>query len=172
MEKKSLIIINNEKVFEEDGQFYCDNFDMKATPETLADYYSVEFIVRNSKKKGKNKLNLKNIKIGSNIFSFIIQIFKTFKIPNSQYLLITINPYTFISALVLFLFRKKTYVYLMSNGYDEWKHILGSWSVWIFHLMFIFITSTSKVISCNPRLYDTKKKFSCTSFKTHSRMVK
>ena len=30
MEKKSLIIINNEKVFEEDGQFYCDNFDMKA----------------------------------------------------------------------------------------------------------------------------------------------
>ena len=53
MEKKSLIIINNEKVFEEDGQFYCDNFDMKATPETLADYYSVEFIVRNSKKKEK-----------------------------------------------------------------------------------------------------------------------
>ena len=159
MEKKSLIIINNEKVFEEDGQFYCDNFDMKATPEALAEYYSVEFIVRNSKKKGKNKLNLKNIKIGSNIFSFIIQIFKTFKIPNSQYLLITINPYTFISALVLFLFRKKTYVYLMSNGYDEWKHILGSWSVWIFHLMFIFITSTSKVISCNPRLYDTKKSF-------------
>ena len=47
----------------------------------------------------------------------------------------------------------------MSSGYDEWKHILGSWSVWIFHLMFIFITSTSKVISCNPRLYDTKKSF-------------
>jgi len=159
MEKKSLIIINNEKVFEEDGQFYCDNFDMKATPEALASYYSVEFIVRNSKKKGGNKLNLRNIKTGSNILSFISHIYKTFKTPNSQYLLITINPYTFISSLILFLFRKKTYVYLMSSGHDEWKHILGSWSVWIFHLMFIFITYTSKVISCNPRLYDTKKSF-------------
>jgi glycosyltransferase involved in cell wall biosynthesis len=159
MEKKSLIIINNEKVFKEDGQFYCDNFDMKATPETLSNYYSVEFIVRNSKKKGENKLNLKNIKIGSNIFSFIRHIYKTFKTPNSQYLLITINPYTFISSLILFLFRKKTYVYLMSSGYDEWKHILGTWSVWIYHLMFVFITKNSKVISCNPRLYEKKKSF-------------
>tara|TARA_B110000438_G_scaffold212012_1_gene204117 strand:+ start:173 stop:1189 length:1017 start_codon:yes stop_codon:yes gene_type:complete len=159
MEKKSLIIINNEKVFEEDGLFYCDNFDMKATPEALANYYSVEFIVRNAKKKGENKINLKKIKIGSNIFSFVSHIYKTFKTPNSEYLLITINPYTFISALILFLFRKKTYVYLMSSGHDEWKYILGSWSVWIFHLMYLFITSTSKVISCNKRLYDTKKSF-------------
>ena len=70
MEKKSLIIINNEKVFEEDGQFYCDNFDMKATPEALNNYYFVQFIVRKSKKKGGHKFDLKNIKIGSNIFYF------------------------------------------------------------------------------------------------------
>ena len=51
MEKKSLIINNNEKVFEEDGQFYCENFDMKATPEALNNYYFVQFIVRKSKKR-------------------------------------------------------------------------------------------------------------------------
>ena len=64
MEKKSLVIINNEKVFDEDGQFYCSNYDMMATPEALNNYYSVQFIVRNSKKKGGNKLNLENVKIG------------------------------------------------------------------------------------------------------------
>ena len=159
MEKKSLIIINNEKVFKEDGQFYCDNFDMKATPEALNNYYSVQFIVRNSKKRGGNRLNLENVKIGSNIFNFLLHIYKTFKIPNAKYLLVTINPYIFFSFIILFLFRKKTYVYLQSNGYEEWKHILGSWSVWIYHLMFILITSNSKVISCNPRLYNTKKSF-------------
>ena len=54
MEKKSLIIINNEKVFEEDGQFYCDNFDMKATPEALNNYYLVSIptaITQNALKK-------------------------------------------------------------------------------------------------------------------------
>ena len=159
MEKKSLIIINNEKVFEEDGQFYCDNFDMKATPDALNNYYLVQFITRKSKKKGGHKFDLTNIKIGSNIFDFMHHIYKTFNIPNAKYLLIDSNPYSFFSFLILFLFRKKTYVYLQSNGYEEWKYILGSWSVWIYHLMFIFITSNSKVIICNPRLNNTKKSF-------------
>ena len=159
MEKKSLVIINNEKVFDEGGQFYCSNYDMMATPEALNNYYSVQFIARKSKKKGGHKFDLKNIKIGSNIFGFMRHIYKTFKMPNTKYLLIDCNPYSFFSFLILFLFRKKTFLYLQSSGHEEWKYILGSWSVWIYHLMFLFITSNSKVIICNPRLYNTKKSF-------------
>ena len=45
------------------------------------------------------------------------------------------------------------------DNYEEWKHILGSWTVWIFHIMHTIVTSNSKVISCNPRLYDRQRSF-------------
>ena len=159
MEKEPLIIINNEKVFKENGQFYCSNFDIKTTPEALNNYYSVQFITRKSKEKRGHKFDLKNIKVASNIFIFMKHIYNTFSIPKAKYLLVGINPYSFFSFLILFVFRKKTYVYLMSSGHEEWKYILGSWSVWMYHLMFVLVTSNSKVISCNPRLYNTKKSF-------------
>jgi len=48
---------------------------------------------------------------------------------------------------------------LMSNGHEEWRYILGNWSVWIFDFMFKIVTKNSKVIVCNKRLYDEKKSF-------------
>ena len=78
--------------------------------------------------------------------------------PNVSYLLICITPYTFLSFLILFLFKKKRiFVYLFSSGHEEYKHILGSWSVWIYHIMYKIVTSNSKVIVCHERLFDKKK---------------
>ena len=157
MNKNPLVIINNEKVFKEGNDYYCDNLDMKVLPEGLGNYHQVQFVVRSSKKKGAQKINLKNISIASNIFSFIYFIFKTLKTPKVVYLLITITPYTFIAFLILFFFRKKVFVYLMSSGHEEWKHVLGSWSVWIFHIMYLITTSNSNVIVCHERLFKKKK---------------
>ena len=156
MSYKNLIIINNEKIFKENHSFYCDNLDLKILPEGLNEYHDVQYIVRNSNKKGGQKINLKNIKVASNILKFIYYVFKTFKIPNVRYLLICITPYTFLSFLILFLFRKRVFVYLFSSGHDEYKHILGSWSVWIYHIMYTIVTSNSKVIVCHERLYKKK----------------
>ena len=158
MSYKNLVIINNEKIFKENNNFYCDNLDLKILPEGLNEYHEVQYIVRNSNKKGSQKVNLKNIKVASNIFKFIYFIFKTLKIPNVSYLLVCITPYTFLSFLILFLFRKKRiFVYLFSSGHEEYKHILGSWSVWIYHVMYKIVTSNSKVIVCHERLFDKKK---------------
>ena len=154
---KDLIIINNEKIFIENGNFYCDNLDLKILPEGLNDYHQVQYIVRNSNKKKDQKINLKNIKVASNILKFIYFISKTFKISDATYLLVCITPYTFLSFLVLFLFRKRVFVYLFSSGHEEYKHILGSWSVWIYHVMYKIVTSNSKVIVCHERLFDKKK---------------
>ena len=153
----SLVIINNEKVFKENGSFYCDNLDLKVLPEGLNNYHQVKYIVRKSNKKGSHKINLKDIKVASNIFRFIYFILKTFKISNISYLLVCITPYTFFSFIILFLFRKKVFVYLFSSGHEEYKHILGRWSVWIYHIMYIIVTSNSNVIVCHERLYDKKK---------------
>ena len=142
MSYKNLVIINNEKIFKENNIFYCVNLDLKILPEGLDEYDEVHYIVRNSNKKGGQKVNLENIKVASNIVKFIYFIFKTLKIPNVGYLLVCITPYPFLSFLILFLFRKKRiFVYLFSSGHDEYKYILGSWSVWIYHIMYTIITS-------------------------------
>ena len=158
MKKNPLVIINNEKVFKQGSEYYCDNLDMKVLPEGLGAQHDVEFIVRNSKIKGSQLLNLENIKVASNIFKFIYFIINTFKKKKVSYLLITITPYTFVSFLILFLFRKKTYIYLMSSGHEEWKHILGPWSVWIFHIMYLIVTKNSSVIVCHERLFHKEKR--------------
>ena len=157
MPYNDLIIINNEKIFKENNSFYCDNLDLKILPEGLNEYHKVQYIVRRSNKKGSQKINLKKIKATSSILKFIYFISKTFKIPNATYLLICITPYTFFSFLVLLLFRKRVFVYLFSSGHEEYKHILGSWSVWIYHVMYKIVTSNSKVIVCHERLFDKKK---------------
>tara|TARA_B110000014_G_C20093124_1_gene572565 strand:+ start:713 stop:1744 length:1032 start_codon:yes stop_codon:yes gene_type:complete len=154
---KDLIIINNEKIFIENNNFYCDNLDLKILPEGLNNYHQVQYIVRSSIKKKDQKIDLKNIKPSSNILKFIFSIYKTFKISDATYLLVCITPYTFFSFLLLFLFRKRTFVYLFSSGHEEYKHILGKWAVWIYHFMYKIVTVNSKVIVCHERLYDKKK---------------
>ena len=157
MTYKNLVIINNEKVFKENNSFYCHNLDLKIIPEGLSEYHEVQYIVRNSNKKGSQKINLNNIKIAPNILKFIYYVFKTLKIKNTKYLLVCITPYTFLSFLILLLFKKKIFVYLFSSGHEEYKYILGNWSVGIYHFMYKIVTSGSKVIVCHERLFDKKK---------------
>ena len=158
MTNKDLIIINNEKIFEDNKNFYCDNLDLKVIPEGLSEYYNVEYIVRKSSKKGKQRINFNNIKSAPGIFKFLYFVFQTIKKkPKANYLLISITPYTFLSFLILLIFRKKIFIYLFSSGHEEYKHILGSWFVWIYHIMYVIVTSCSRVIVCHKRLFNHKK---------------
>jgi len=151
-QNKNLVIINNEKVSQEANSFYCDNIDMKSIPEGLSYKLEVLFIGRKSIVEKFHKINLKRIIIKSNIFSFLFAIFKTFKNKETNYLLISISPYTFFSYLFLFIFRKKIFIYLRSNGYEEYKAILGFIGPIIYHVMYIFVTFGSKIIVCQKRL--------------------
>ena len=151
-QNKNLVIINNEKVSQEANSFYCDNIDMKSIPEGLSNKLEVLFIGRKSIVERFHKINLKKIIIKSNIFSFLFAIFKTFKNKETNYLLISISPYTFFSYLFLFIFRKKIFIYLRSNGYEEYKAILGFIGPIIYHVMYIFVTFGSKIIVCQKRL--------------------
>ena len=152
----NLVVLNNERVSKENNEFYSRNYNFKILPEGLNKYFNVEYIVRKSNSKEHHKLNLQNVKIASNIIQFIYFVISTFKNKNTKYYIITISPYTFIASLFLFLFRKKVFVYLISSGYEEWKFILGSWSVWIYHIMFKVVTSNSTVIALHDRLYKKK----------------
>jgi glycosyltransferase involved in cell wall biosynthesis len=148
----NLVLINNERIFKEDNNFYCDNIDIKSMPEGLNKHFKISMIGRKSKIKRSHKINQTETKLGSNIIIFLFFIFKTFKQKNNKYLLISITPYTFFSYLLLLLYRKKIFVYLRSNGYEEYKHIFGTWGIFLYHIMFTIISWNSQLISCRSHI--------------------
>ena len=158
MPNNRLVIISNESIFNDNDTFGCDNIDLKSIPEGLSKNLDVLLIARKSSIKRSFNINLSKIKISSNIITFLCKIFKTFRMKSSNYLLISITPYTFFAYLLLFLFRKKIFIYLRSDGYEEYKAILGFVGPLIYHLMYIVVTFNSSIITCQKRLVKNKKK--------------
>ena len=152
MSYKELVIIDNEKISKKDDNYYCDNFEAKIS-EDFKKVFNVTVIARKSKINRANQINLEKIKIASNIFSFLFNIFKTFKKNKTNYLIIAINPYTFFACLLLLLFRKNFFVYLRSDGHEEYKAILGFVGPIIYHIMFKIATFKTRIISCQKRLF-------------------
>lgn len=146
MEK--LYIISNESIFEENGNFFCDNIDIKSTPEGLNKNFEVHLFGRSSKKQRAHKIDLNNIYISNNFFLFFFNIYKSVKEENSKYLIVSISPYTFLISILLRLLKKKPIVYLRSDGYGEYKAILGFFGPIIYHLMFIIVSNISSLVSC------------------------
>ena len=153
---KKLVIINKEKIFEKDNSFYCDNVDLKSIPEGLSKNFKTSVIAKKSNIKRFHKINLENIEIASNIFTFLFSIFKTFKDKEINYLLISITPHTFFAYLLLFIFKKKIFVYLRSNGYEEYKAILGFMGPVIYYIMYTLVTFKSNIVTCQKRLVKNK----------------
>ena len=156
MSINNLAIVENEKIFQEKNKFYCDNIDAKSIPEGINNFRKIYLIARKSKVKRVQQINLSQVKIGSNIFLFLNLILKTFSEKNINYLLISINPYTFLSALILLLFKKKVFIYLRSSGHEEYKAKYGLFGKLIYHIMYLLVTPWSNLIVCHERL--TKKK--------------
>lgn len=155
--KNTLYLISNEKIFQNNEMFFCDNLDMKSTPEGLIKYFDVNIIARKSKVSRSQTINIKTIKTFSNIFSYMLEVFKSSKQIRSKFLIVSITPFTFLAGVTLILSGKKPYLYLRSNGYDEYKIILGILGKFIYHFMFIIITRFSILISCREYILKGKK---------------
>ena len=153
---KKLFIISNESIFSYEGNFFCDNIDLKSTPEGLGNKFQINIIGRLSKKIRSHKINIKNIKIYSNIFSYIFGILSLVKKQESKYLIISISPFTFIACVLIKLFKKNSIVYLRSDGYAEYKEIFGFFGPMIYHFMFSVISKISILISCREHILRNK----------------
>ena len=155
--KKKLFIFSNESIYFQDNKFYCDNIDLKSTPEGLNKKFEVNLFARKSYKKRSHEIKIKKIKIFSNLFSYISSIINVTKEDDSKYLIISITPYTFVISLFLKLLGKKPIIYLRSDGYGEYKSILGKLGPVIYHFMFTIVTSISYLISCREYILKGKK---------------
>ena len=155
--KKKLFIISNESIFTQNNKFFCDNIDIKSTPEGLKKNFEINLFGRKSFKKRSHEIKIKNIKIFSNIFTYISKVISASKETNAEYLIISISPYTFLICLFLRLFGKSPIVYLRSDGFGEYKAIFGRLGVSIYFLMFHITSLFSKLISCRNYILRGKK---------------
>ena len=111
----------------------------------------------NQKKKRSHEIKIRKIKIFSNLFPYICEAIKSTKIEGTKYLIISISPYTFLISLFLRCFGRTPIIYLRSDGFGEYKAILGRFGVIIYYLMFSIVTLFSNLISCRDFILRGKK---------------
>ena len=155
--KKKLFIFSNESILSNEGKFFCDNIDLKTTPEGLNKKFDINLFGRKTKKNRSHEIKIKKIKIFTNIFSYISSVIKSTKQEDAKYLIISISPYTFIVSIFLRIFGKKPIVYLRSDGFGEYKSIFGKIGPAIYYLMFSITCSISNLISCRDYILRGKK---------------
>ena len=155
--KKKLFIFCNESIFSKDGKFYCDNLDLKSTPEGLNKKFEVNLFARLSKNKRSHEIKIKKIKTFNNIYSYLSSVIAASKIEDSKFLIISITPYTFFVSLLIKILGRKPIVYLRSDGYEEYKVIFGKIGPYIYHFIFSIIGTFSSFISCRDYILRGKK---------------
>ena len=155
--KNKLFIISNESISFQEGKFFCDNINLKTTPEGLNKKFEVNLFGRKSKIKRSHEIKIKKIKIFTNILSYILSIISLLKEKNVKFLVISISPYTFLITILLRLLKKKPIVYLQSDGYEEYKVILGKIGPLIYHIMFSIVVNISDLISVRKYILRGKK---------------
>ena len=147
--KNKIFIITNERIYlNKNNDFYCDNIDLKSIPEELDKFFDINIIGRRSSSKRSKKIHLKKINISNNFFSYMIEIIKSFKNENTKYLIISLSPYTFLASILFKLFSKHHVIYLRSDGYKEYKAILGLFGPLVYHFIFSFGIIKAKLIAC------------------------
>ena len=155
--KKKLFIFSNESILLHEGKFFCDNIDLKKTPEGLNKKFDINLFGRKTKKNRSHEIKIKKIKIFTNIIAYISCVIKSTKQDDAKYLIISISPYTFIVSIFLRMFGKKPIVYLRSDGFGEYKSILGKVGPAIYYIMFSITCSISNLISCRDYILRGKK---------------
>ncbi len=151
--KNKLFIITNESIFiDKKNHFFCDNIDFKTIPEELNNFFDINIIGRKSDLERTKKINLNNIYIFKSVFFYLSKILRDIKNKNNIYLIISLTPYTFLASLFLKIFSKKHFIYLRSDGYREYKSILGILGPIIYHLIFKIGIIKANLIACRKHL--------------------
>ena len=70
--KKKLFIFSNESIFTQDEKYFCDNIDLKSSPEGLNKKFDVYLFGRKSSKTRAHEIKLKKLKF-SIIYLLIYQ---------------------------------------------------------------------------------------------------
>lgn len=154
--KKKLIIISNEKFYLYEKNYFCDHIAEKTLPDGLRSKFDVTIVGRSTKIKRAHQLETKNIKTSKFLLSYLLSILKKISDGESKFLILSISPYTFFASLLFIFFNCKPLVYLRSNGYEEYKSILGFYGPFLYGVMFSIISKIGNFISCRDHILKGK----------------
>ena len=104
--KKKLFIFSNESISSQDGKFFCDNIDLKTTPEGLNKEFEVNLFGRKSKISRSHEIKIRKIKIYNNIFSYIFSAIEASKIADAD--IVFYNALHFYMFYIFKIIWKKT----------------------------------------------------------------
>ena len=150
-------LVTNESLNFEKDDYFCNNIEIRTLVEGLNKRCFTQLFGRFSKKTKSHRILNRNIIYKKNIISFLISIYKEFKTERSIFLVVSLSPYTFLSIILLKIFKKKYVILLRSDGFKEYKKILGFFGPLIYKLIFSISTYNSKLISCGEHILRGKK---------------
>ena len=157
--KKNIIIVNNEKCSEKNGLLYCQNLEIKSMGMGLSNKYNLKFLLRKADVQPVYKIDKFDVKLSSNIFSFIKNLIFTINKEKSEYLIISVTPYTLYAFIILFILRKKVSLYLRSDGKKEISIIYGKILSIFYKVAENFMVKFSNLIVVNNLITSSKKYF-------------
>ncbi len=146
-----IFIVSNDRFYLEKKNFFNSNKNTFTIINCFKKFKNVYLIARKSKKKLKFKKKFSNIKIIS-----IISLFKKkFEVKNTKILIISLSPYNFlISCLLLILGgnKKNIFLFLRSDGYEEYRIKLGIIGYFIYGAMLGILRNRLNILSCSKSL--------------------
>ena len=157
---KKYIVISNDKIFLENDMISVGYNDTINILECIAKKFKIFLLSRNSKNK---ILFTKKIDRKINRINYLSILFLK-KNKNLNLFIISITPRNFINYLIIsfLLGNISGYVYLRSNGYQEYKTKIGVIGYFIYNIMLSHLKKKLKIISVSNKIYHTSKKLIIT----------
>ena len=151
-----LVIISNDKFYSHNNDYFCDHIAEKTLADELNNKFEVTLIGRKTNIQRSHRLKNTNIEHYNFIFSYLYAILKKILKKESKFLIQAISPYTFLASLLFIFSKQKPIVYLRSDGFQEYKSILGFYGPYIYNFMFIIVSKLGLLISCRKHILRDK----------------
>ena len=148
---KNIFIVSNDKFFLEKKNIYNSNKNTFTIINCFIKFKKIYLIARKSKKKLSFKDKIGNIKL-LNFWSVLKNLKKIYK---SKILVISLTPYNFFISLILILVginRKNIFLFLRSDGFEEYKVKFGKFGFYIYGFMFFIIKKKLTILTCSKSL--------------------
>ena len=151
-----LTIISNDRFYNHENDYFCDHIAEKTLADELDNKFEVTLIGRKTNIQRSHKLKIKKIEHFSYIFPYLFAILKRISNGNSKFLIQAISPYTFLASLLFIFTKQKPIVYLRSDGFQEYKAILGFYGPYLYNFMFKIVSKIGTLISCRKHILRDK----------------
>ena len=139
---KNLYIISNDKFYKNK---YTNHNDLASIIQAFEKKYNIKIIARVTKVKFKF-LTIQNKISFYNFFSIkTLQHLKSLN-KETKFLFISLTPFSLFVFLYLKIFFNNFFLYLRSNGFNEYKIILGSLGNFFYYLMLRIVINSVKLI--------------------------